>query len=286
MRYIINRVLVVLFVLTFLAFGAFVGYRMVQSVNTPPVLSCESETVSVSIHDGEEALLAGVTATDKEDGDLTDRVLIESVSRFIETGVCRVTYVVQDSDRAVVKCTRELHYTDYTSPQFTLTAPLVFDFGKKFEPADNLRVTDCIDGDISDNIRMTLLEEGTTISGVGKWNVEFRATNSKGDTVYLNTHVTVRNQTAHEKQYTPSIKLKKYLVYVPKNSTFNPADYVDGVTIATEGTEDNPATLRAKLRSSSNVDTATPGLYTVTYTCTSVNGYKGEMELLVVVTDD
>ena len=41
-----------------------------------PVIECPEEMLEVSIHDGTQALLAGVTARDDQDGDLTDRVMV------------------------------------------------------------------------------------------------------------------------------------------------------------------------------------------------------------------
>lgn len=285
MRRLINRLVPVLFVLVTLLFAAYVAWDHLRGENTPPQLTCESDTLEASIHDGDEVLLAGVRATDAEDGDLTAQVLVESVSRFVEQGVCRVTYAVQDSGNAVAKLTRTLHYTDYTPPQFSLTAPLVFDYGKSFDPADYVRVTDCVDGDISDTVRMTLMEEASSISGVGDWQVRFRATNSMGETVYLTTKVTVRNLSSTEKRYSPTIRLSQYLVYVPVGGTFNPLDYLQDVSVAAEDAAADNAALRERLRTTSNVDTSTAGTYTVTYTCSTVTGYSGSVDLIVVVGD-
>ena len=39
----------------------------------------------------------GVTASDEEDGDLTDQIVAGSFSRFVDPGVTGLTYVVFDS---------------------------------------------------------------------------------------------------------------------------------------------------------------------------------------------
>lgn len=286
MRQIINRLVLVLFAVTVLLFGAFTVHRLMEEKNTPPQLVCDAEEILLSIHNGQDKLLDGVTAADAEDGDLTDCVLVENISRFVEPGVFRVTYAVQDSNNAVAKLTRTARYTDYTSPRFSLKGPLVFDHGKNFNPADQITVTDCIDGDLSDDVRMTLLENAATISGVGDWQVQFWVTNSMGDTVYLTTEVKVREQTAQEKQRTPVIQLKEYLVYVPLNATFSLTGLVDSVTVQEEASAGDPDALRERIRIASGVDTTTPGIYTVTYTCTADNGYSGSADLLVVVTDE
>lgn len=285
MKRVINRLVPILFAVVALVFAAFLIWNMYAGKNTPPQLTCASDTLYVSIHDGNEALLADVTATDKEDGDLSDQVVIESVSHFTEPGVSHVTYSVQDSQNAVTKLTRTLCYTDYVSPRFSLTAPLTFAFGKSINPVEYVTATDCIDGDLTSRVRMSLLEDASTISGVGKWKVRFRVTNSMGETVYLTTTVTVTDVSSNEKYYTPDIRLKQYLVYVPVGSEFNAKSYVSGVSISAGGSEDNPVDLESRVRINSNVDTSKPGVYTVDYTCTSSRHYMGTTSLIVVVGD-
>ena len=79
----------------------FVGYTLKEKTsNDPagPVFEMESDNIAVSVSDGREALLQGVKATDARDGDVTDSVLVESVSPFNEEGKRTVRYVVFDSD--------------------------------------------------------------------------------------------------------------------------------------------------------------------------------------------
>ena len=54
-------------------------------------------------------------------------VIVESVSRFTDKGVCKVTYAVCDSDNHIAKATRKIIYTDYVSPTFfSYGQPLLF----------------------------------------------------------------------------------------------------------------------------------------------------------------
>ncbi len=285
MKRLINWLVLTVFAIVTVGFAAFLVWDAFSSRNTAPRLTCDSDTLYVSIHDGREALLAGVTATDNEDGDLTDHITVENVSRFTEPGVSHITYAVQDSQNAVTKLTRTLCYTDYTSPRFSLKAPLVFAYGKTINPVENVTATDCIDGDLSSRIRMSLLEEDSTISGVGKWKVRFRVTNSMGETVYLTTVVTVTDTTTNERYYTPEIRLSDYMVYIPVGGEFDPESYVSGITVSSNSSEDNFLSLLSRLRINSDVDTSRPGVYTVEYTCTSSRHYIGTTNLIVVVGD-
>ena len=82
----------------FLAAAAYLGVYMVQDKaagqRQKPSIEIAEELVEVSVADGEEALLKGVTASDAEDGDLTDKVIVETVSRFTPDQHRVVTYAV------------------------------------------------------------------------------------------------------------------------------------------------------------------------------------------------
>ena len=47
-----------------------------------PVIEMDSESITVSVEGGDEAILEGVTATDKKDGDITENLFIESRTNF------------------------------------------------------------------------------------------------------------------------------------------------------------------------------------------------------------
>ena len=92
-----------------------------------PVIKVDGDRIEVSVKDGEEALMQGVTAEDAEDGDLTDKVIVESIGRFGADGCRTVTYAVIDSDSLVGHATRKLAYTDYTPTRFSMDKPLSFE---------------------------------------------------------------------------------------------------------------------------------------------------------------
>ena len=52
-------------------------------------------------------------------------------------------------------CSRTVRYTDYEKPHFSLSQGLVYPVGGSVTLLDRLTATDVIDGDISDNIRVT-----------------------------------------------------------------------------------------------------------------------------------
>ncbi len=170
---------------------AYLGYWRYISINTDligPEIRCDTEEVQVSVKATEEELLQGITAFDDKDKDVTGTLLIESISDFISPGKRIITYAAFDSSNNVSRLERKLIYTDYTSPQFTILQPLRFALGSADGVEGYLQVLDCLDGDITDKIKFDQLSYNYYGSG-GVYSIEFRATNSAGDTAYLSTDV-------------------------------------------------------------------------------------------------
>lgn len=92
-----QRVVIALFILVLLAFCGLRIYRRVTVDTTPPVITCSSDSIDVSVTAGEDALLQGVMASDDRDGDLTDQILIKGVTPALADSSAQVTYIVFDS---------------------------------------------------------------------------------------------------------------------------------------------------------------------------------------------
>ena len=119
----------ILLILTLLVVTGLYGFSTVSlrllGSDIGPVLTCDSDTLDISVSDGESVLLQGVTAKDKQDGDLTGNILISSISKMVG-GSARVNYLVFDSDNNVGSLTRTIRYTDYVPPRFQILKPLVY----------------------------------------------------------------------------------------------------------------------------------------------------------------
>lgn len=69
----LRTAVLILFAITAAAYGYMkISERLAD--DTPPVITADSDTVEVSVNDGEEKLLSGIKATDRQDGDLTASV--------------------------------------------------------------------------------------------------------------------------------------------------------------------------------------------------------------------
>ena len=272
-----------LFAVACVLFAVYATVLHFKAEDTPPVINGPQEPCALSVDEmSDEALLWGMSATDKEDGDLTGQLMVESVSKFFESGRCRVTYVVTDSANHVTKRIREVVFTDYTPPHFSLSAPLVFSSSSRFVASDNVQVTDCLDGDLSDAVKMKLMDATASIYTEGVWPVSFRVSNSKGDTRSLTADVTVLSSVDYNAwKRGPQVGLSTWLVYVENGEDFNPMAYLSGVTY--EGQQISAGEAAEYVTVSSLPDTALDGVYTVKYEFRGASGSYGWTQLVVVV---
>ena len=63
---------------------------------TIPKISMDQDEIQVSVKDPEKVWKKGITAYDEKDGDITDSLVIESVSTFLEKGRRLVSYAAFD----------------------------------------------------------------------------------------------------------------------------------------------------------------------------------------------
>lgn len=260
-----NILSVILLVISLCCFIGFKQYRKATEDKIPPVLSCESETITATVAITEEELLAGVTAVDAVSGDVSSTLVIEDISDFISENTRIVTYAAIDESMNVGRLERTLVYTDYKEPVFTLSAPTSYPVGSKINVLGNIKATSNLDGDLTDKVRYGLV--GVIDNLVpGRYPVEFRVTDSCGKTSYFNTEIEV-----YDSLYSGiEVTLKKYLVYVKKGADFNAESYFKSSNIEGE------------LSIVSDVNTKEAGVYYVDYYVNAVNA-SGKSRLVVVV---
>ena len=205
-----------------------------------PVIECPEEVLEVSIHDGEQALLTGVTARDKQDGDLTDRVMVGGVSKLIGGDRAKVTCMVFDSDDNMASLVRQVRYTDYRRPRISLRAPLVFASEKEAKLLEQVMVSDVLDGDLSEKARVSTL---WATEDEGVYSATVLVTNSMGDTAMVEVPVLIGRS--------GGILLRRQVIYLQQGEAFDPK-----AALASDATG---------VQIQSEVDTAKAGCYWVRY---------------------
>lgn len=283
----IRLAVVGIFVLSLIAFIVFNIVNRVTTDSTPPVITSESDTVTVSVAAEESELLAGLTATDDEDGDLTGEIMISSMSNFTEPGKRTVSYVVFDASNNASTLTRNLEYTDYTAPQIKLTQPLRYGLNEMEDASltENMSVQDCLDGDITQQIRATF-NDGSYIAMAGEYGITVQVSNSAGDTCSVPLTVTVTDPAEESGKYYPM--LSDYIVYAPVGGYVDLTSLLIGLEnsstqyLFADANPSAPGGIES-VAIGGAIDYNTPGTYTVDYQFTSASGVTGTTKLAVVV---
>lgn len=100
----------IVFVLSAIALCALILLKMGEDKTKPEIKFAETALV-YETGMKQEALLTDITATDKEDGDLTDRIVIEKITENEKKKTATITYAVNDSAGNVQKASRVLPLT-------------------------------------------------------------------------------------------------------------------------------------------------------------------------------
>lgn len=271
MRYL--RIFAVILFVFSLPFAVWANYRYNSNQNTDyPEITSTTDLLEISAQDPPEAIYRELHAQDATDGDLTAQIMVASTSHFLEPGTVRVKYVVFDSHNNSATLSRLVRYTDYKAPVFSLDKAPVYTVGKSFDLIDHIRVEDCIDGDISDHIRV--ISNMVNNYSVGNYPVVLEVSNSCGDTAQITLWVTYES-----KESTASVKLHRYIVYVQQGATFDPDQWLASVT------DRNAIALDAeKIEIQGNLDVNKPGCYQLVYNYDD-GKLSGFAPLTVVVTE-
>ena len=288
---------IILFVLSLALFGVFQARTISRQDSSGPEISMERERIEVSVEDPEEKLLEGITAYDRRDGDVTSSLLVENVSTFLRPSVRIVTYAAFDKDMHVTRTERELNYTDYKSPEFSITQPLILHPGNT-NLLDHVTVSDVLDGSLTDSIKI-LSDKELLVDTEGDYEIWLQAANSAGDVAKLPVLVHVGDIARN----VPQVQLKGYVKYLDIDEEFDPLEMVKGVSIngsiyevkkgsGTYGKEgldksEVPVVGTQQIKVTNPIKSSEPGNYRVRYsmTITNNNGERitGETLLYVVV---
>lgn len=165
-------------------------------INQLPKINAEDKTLTVG---DEYDPMDGVTATDKEDGDLTDKVeVMENNVDASKVGTYEVTYKVTDSQGAF--CIKTITVTVNPKTEVINAAPIInaenktLTVGDTFDPMEGVSATDKEDGDLTDSIQIT--KNTVDTSKAGRYTVVYEVKDSGGIRVVKTIFVTVEEKKA------------------------------------------------------------------------------------------
>ena len=260
--------LLVFFLVVFAIFMATNIHEYLTSDYTAPVITAQYDSMRVSVTASDEELLADLTATDNLDGDVTDSLVVVSRSKFIAKNKRRISYAAFDSNNNVGTYSRDVVYTDYHSPHFVMTEPFRFVAGNSsYDYLRHIRAEDCLDGNISTQIKITFGNTETASEAVSNQKVNIQVTNSAGDTASLELTASFEDFDSYSKA---APALSDYIIYVPVGQKPDLRSYLTGIWTAGNirkfadlGFSSSDVSIR-----DSSVLYSVPGVYKVTYQLT------------------
>lgn len=270
MRYL--RIVTILIFVVFCGLLGWTFYSLSMRDAVAPRIMDSVGDLHLKVSDDDASLLQGLTATDDKDGDLTDRILVERMSRFSKPGVCEVSYVVFDNSNNFVRYQRTVTYDDYVSPRLQLEKPLLYRMGEQITIMDRIKLYDCIDGDISHTLKLETSNVPDDTDGI--YEIEIKATSNYGDDIFARIPLNIEVYSGDA----PQFKMKQYLAYAKVGQEFKPLDYVESV-IDIEG---NPISL-SSVKAISQVDLSKPGGGQIRFEVTDQRGVTGITYLTVIV---
>lgn len=269
----VKKITIVVFVIVCVMFALGRVYIM-QKDSTAPVIESESKEIHVGVDYREQELLQGLSASDNRDGDITDEIMVGNISKFIETGVSKIKYVVFDENNNVGIYERMVYFDNYTSPKFELTQPLMYRLNSIVTLTDRLKAIDSIAGDISNKIIYS--EDNINRAEEGTYQITVKVKNEYGDLVQEDLPVNI----VPYDEYGERLQLSTYLVYLKKQSTINPRDYITKA-VNLNGENVDPAMVNIIQQ----VDTSVAGSGQFRYELHDENGSTAVTFLTVIVTD-
>ena len=223
-------------------------------------------------------IMDGVSVRDENGGDLTDRVTVSvapaaaSPSPLTER---ELTYAVTRSDGTTVTAARTLYLENYTMPSITFTGA-----AEALETAESadavlemiargyLSADDGFGHDISAAVQLVC---DTEITGEGMYTFTLSVENLLGDTALLHTALYVRNPAGGV-----TLRLKASAVTLGVGEVFRAPDYIAAAHDPADGD------LTAYIRTEGSVNTAVPGIYSVTYSVANLRGEEAPPQTLTV----
>lgn len=263
----IPSVLAALFLVA--AYLIFLNLYTEERDNQLPEIEFEEDQLVLSVNDDWHRLFEGVHCYDAEDGDLSQRVLVDSISAFNDNGERTVKYVVFDSENQSAVAQRKLVYTDYTPPVIRLTDSLIVNNISESSISSLVAAQSCVDGDITRDVNVKI---GNMEQNVLK--VEASVSDSTGTTTELSFNCEYDNTV-----YQADIQLIEYVMYVPAGEL---RDFSSNIADILVGKQSNMQLLDW-VTVQSAVDFYTPGTYEVYYYLNSDTGITGRCKGIVIV---
>ena len=156
----------------------------VKAANTAPVIIAENKTI---VQGTKFNYKEGVTATDNEDGPLTDKIeVVEETVKIDVVGTYQVTYKVTDKNNTTTTKTITVTVTENKKPVITAEDKEVIQY-RKLDELDDVSATDEEDGKVEVKVKNSTVKLDTP----GYYEITYQATDTYNQTTEKTIKVTV-----------------------------------------------------------------------------------------------
>ena len=156
----------------------------VKAANTAPVIIAENKTI---VQGTKFNYKEGVTATDNEDGPLTDKIeVVEETVKIDVVGTYQVTYKVTDKNNTTTTKTITVTVTENKKPVITAEDKEVIQY-RKLDELNGVTATDEEDGKVEVKVKNSTVKLDTP----GDYEITYQATDTYNQTTEKTIKVTV-----------------------------------------------------------------------------------------------
>ena len=156
----------------------------VKGSDTPIINASDKEVAQYTDFDP----MAGVTATDGNNNDITDRVTYDSKVDTSEKGKYEVIYKVTNDEGKEFTKTITITVIDNEKPEINAVDKTIY-LNSDFDPKEGVTASDKEDGDLTNSIEVVKNEVKTDT--IGDYKVEYKVTDKAGQTTTKEIKVTV-----------------------------------------------------------------------------------------------
>ncbi|MTH54073.1 DUF5011 domain-containing protein, partial [Bacillus mangrovi] len=210
--------------------------------------------------------LAGVSASDNNDGDLTSAIKVTGSVNINKAGIYVLTYSVTDKSGNTSSAQRKITVIDNIKPVITGTQDKQINFNDAFDPLAGVTASDNNDGDLTSAIKIEGLVD---VNKAGSYTLTYSVTDKSGNAVSAERKVTVID---HIK---PAFSGAEDIT-IGLNTEF---DLLAGVSAS----DNNDGDLTPAISTNGSVNTTVEGNYTVTYSVSDRAGNTSEISRIITV---
>ena len=232
------------------------------ATNNEPVISAQDKSI---VQGNSFNPLEGISATDNEDGDLTNKITVNGTVDTNKVGSYQITYTVSDKEGLTTNKTVTITVIRNEEPKIEATDKEVT-IGHSYNPLDDVKATDKEDGNITNKIKV--VKNTVNINELGDYEVEYEVVDSYNQKATKKITVSVVPDSKPEITVTDKV--------ITLGSNFDSLKDV-------KATDKEDGDITEKIKVDGSVDTSTIGIYEIEYSVTDSYGNKSTKRIKVEV---